>query len=66
MNLKGMQEHQRWASQNIRRIRTLNNEVQKSLTSPKTVEDFVKKSAQFGYGRTGSQFGISTSGGANT
>jgi hypothetical protein len=23
-------------------------------TSPKTIEDFVKKSAQFGYGKTGS------------
>jgi hypothetical protein len=114
-----MQELQRWAFQNIKRIRTLNNEVQKSFTSPitiedsmkksaqfgmaeqgpstafqhlevpihslgantmlkppqgmecnntspKTIEEFVKKSAQFGYGRTGSQFGISTSGGANT
>jgi hypothetical protein len=50
MNLKGMQELQRWAFQNIKRIRTLNNEVQKSLTSPKTIEDSVKKSAQFGYG----------------
>jgi hypothetical protein len=54
MNLKGMQELQRWAFQNIKRIRTLNNEVQKSLTSLKTIEDFVGKSAQFGYGITGS------------
>jgi hypothetical protein len=45
MNLKGMQELQRWAFQNVKRIRTLNNEVQKNLTSPNTIEDFVKKSA---------------------
>jgi hypothetical protein len=45
MNLKGMQELQRWAFQNVKRIRTLNNEVQKSLPSPKTIEDSLKKSA---------------------
>jgi hypothetical protein len=28
--------------------------LENQLTSPKTIEDFVKKSAQFGYGRTGS------------
>jgi hypothetical protein len=43
MNLKGMQELQRWASQNLKRIRILNDEVQESLTSLKTIEVFVKK-----------------------
>jgi hypothetical protein len=28
--------------------------LENQLTSPKTIEDFVKKSAQFGYGRIGS------------
>jgi hypothetical protein len=28
--------------------------LENQLTSPKTTEDFVKKSAQFGYGRIGS------------
>jgi hypothetical protein len=40
--------------------------LENQLSSPKTIEDFVKKSAEFGYGRTRSQFGISTSRGANT
>ena len=34
-------------------------------TSLKTIEDFVKKTAQFGYGRIGSSYNISTSRGAN-
>jgi hypothetical protein len=40
--------------------------VENQLTSPKTIEDFMRKSVQFGYGRTGSYCSISTSGGANT
>jgi hypothetical protein len=40
--------------------------LENQLSSPKTIEDFVKKSAQFNYGRTRSRFSISTFGGANT
>jgi hypothetical protein len=40
--------------------------LENQLSSPITIEDFVKKSVEFGYGRTRSQFNISTSGGANT
>jgi hypothetical protein len=39
--------------------------MENQLTSPKTIEDLVKKSVQFGYGRTGFQYDISTTGGAN-
>jgi hypothetical protein len=53
MNLKSMQELQRWAFQNIKRTKILKNEVQKNLTSPKTIEDSVKKSAQFGTTKKG-------------
>jgi hypothetical protein len=35
-------------------------------TSPKTIEDYMRKNAQFGYGRTRSWCNISFPGGANT
>jgi hypothetical protein len=33
--------------------------VENQLRSPKTIEDYIRKSAQFGYGRTGSSCNIS-------
>jgi hypothetical protein len=35
-------------------------------TSPKTIEDYMRGSAQFGYGRTGSWYNIQFPGGAST
>jgi hypothetical protein len=35
-------------------------------TSPKTIEDYMRKSAQFDYGRIGSCCSISSPGGAHT
>jgi hypothetical protein len=34
-------------------------------TSPKSIEDYMRESAQFGYGRTTSWYNISFPGGAN-
>jgi hypothetical protein len=39
--------------------------VENQLTSPKSIEDYMTKSAQFGYGRTRSWYNISFPGGAN-
>jgi hypothetical protein len=37
-----------------------------NITSPKTIEDYMRKSAQFGYGRTGFWCNILFPGGAST
>jgi hypothetical protein len=34
-------------------------------TTPKSIEDYMRKSAQFGYGKTGSSYNISFSQGSN-
>jgi hypothetical protein len=40
--------------------------VENPITSPKSIEDFMRKNAKFSYGRTASWCNISFPGGANT